>query len=214
MTKKFFHKTNLIQRSLSDLCNQDDDITGHKSDITGHKSDIIGHKSDIIGHKSDITGHKSDIAGHEGNIVGNEGTSLYNNNNEFLILSNLTVLSKIQKHDKLVIIIDKNKENEKIDFEIKIDNTYIKSLSRWYYGQTRHLTIDYINKLIDIAILSHNQCNNNITMNKYITLLESAKIGLANLKFTYYYDQTIISNLDIIIEKIDMFKINVVTKYA
>jgi len=193
MTKKFFHKTNLIQRSLSDLCNNDDDITGHNCDKTDHNCDKTDHNCDKTSNK-------------------NEGTSLYNNNNEFLILSNLTVLSKIQKHDKLVIIIDKNKENEKINFEIKIDNTYIKSLSRWYYGQTRHLTIDYINKLIDIAILSHNECNNNITMNKYITLLESAKIGLANLKFTYYYDQTIISNLDIIIEKIDMFKINVVTK--
>lgn len=199
MTKKFFHKTNLIQRGLSDLCNHDDDITGHNGD-----KDNQEHK-DNHGNQE----HK-DNHGNQGHK--NEGTSLYNNNNEFLILSNLTVLSKIQKHDKLVIIIDKNKENEKIDFEIKIDNTYIKSLSRWYYGQTRHLTIDYINKLIDIAILSHNQCNNNITMNKYITLLESAKIGLANLKFTYYYDQTIISNLDIIIEKIDMFKINVVTK--
>ena len=72
--------------------------------------------------------------------------------------------------------------------------------------------VDDINKLIDIAILSYNQSNNKITMNKYITLLESAKIGLANLKFTYYYDQTIISNLDIIIEKIDMFKINVINR--
>lgn len=191
MTKKFFHKTNLIHRDLSDLCNQDDDITGHKNNQDNQDN-------------QDNKDNKDNKDNH--------GTSLYNNNNEFLILSNLTVLSKIQKYDKLVIIVDKNKENEKIDFEIKIDNTYIKSFSRWYYGQTRNLTIDYINKLVDIAILSHNECNNNITMNKYITLLESAKIGLANLKFTYYYDQTIISNLDIIIEKIDMFKINVITK--
>lgn len=188
MTKKFLHKTTSLKRNLPDLS----DLNIRDDDITSTNRDNINN----INNKDNKE----------------ESTSLYSNNNEFLILSNLTVLSKIQKYDKLVIIIDEDKKNEKIDFEIKIDNTYMKSISRWYYGQTRYLTIDYINKLIDIAILSHNQCNNNITMNKYITLLESAKIGLANLKFTYYYDQTIISNLDIIIEKIDMFKINVITK--
>lgn len=189
MTKKFYHKTNSLKRKT---------FSDQLTDLTNN----INKDDDIV--STNVDKHKD-----EGNIE--EDTSLYNNSNDFLILSNLTVLSKIQKYDKLVIIVNKDKENEKINFEIKIDNAYIKSLTRWYYGQTRYLTIDYINKLIDIAILSHNQCNNHITMNKYITLLESAKIGLSNLKFTYYYDQTIISNLDIIIEKIDMFKINVIT---
>lgn len=194
MVKKFFHKTTSLKRKL--LNEQLTDLTSNK--LTNIDDDIVFTNVCKVHEEKD--------------------TSLYNNSNDFLILSNLTVLSKIQKYDKLLVIIHKNKEdkedkeNKEIDFEIKIDNAYIKSISRWYYGQTRHLTIDYINKLVDIAILSHNQCNNNITMNKYITLLESAKIGLANLKFTYYYDQTIISNLDIIIEKIDMFKINVINR--
>jgi hypothetical protein len=193
MTKKFFHKTTSLKRKL--LNEQITDLTSNN--MTNIDDDIVFTNACI---EKDINERK------ENNV------SLYNNSNDFLILSNLTVLSKIQKYDKLLVIIHKDKENKEIDFEIKIDNAYIKSISRWYYGQTRNLTIDYINKLVDIAILSHNQCNNNMTMTKYITLLESAKIGLANLKFTYYYDQTIISNLDIIIEKIDMFKINVINK--
>jgi len=195
MTKKFFHKTTSLKRKL---------LNEQLTDLTSNN--MINKDDDIV--SKNICTEENTNESKEDNI------SLYNNSNDFLILSNLTVLSKIQKYDKLLIIIHENKDNEKIDFEIKIDNTYLKSISRWYYGQTRHLTIDYINKLVDITILSYNQCNNNMTMNKYITLLESAKIGLANLKFTYNYDQTINSNLDIIIEKIDMFKINVVTKYA
>lgn len=193
MTKKFFHKTASLKRKL---------LNEQLTDLTCNN--MVNKDDDIV--------PTNECKEENTNECKEDNTSLYNNSNEFLILSNLTVLSKIQKYDKLVIIKHEDKQNEKIDFEIKIDNTYLKSISRWYYGQTRQLTIDYINKLVDIAILSHNQCNNNITMNKYITLLESAKIGLANLKFTYNYDQTINSNLDIIIEKIDMFKINVITK--
>jgi hypothetical protein len=201
MTKKYFHKTNSLKRKT--LNEQLTDLT---SNNVLNDDDIINN-----GGNSNNGNNGNNEDGSNNYEQKGEGDSLYSNNNDFMILSNLTVLSKIQKYDKLVIVIDKDKKNEKIDFEIKIDNTYIKSLSRWYYGQTRNLTIDYINKLIDIAILSYNQSNNKITMNKYITLLESSKLGLANLKFTYYHDQTIISNLDIIIEKIDMFKINVIT---
>ena len=54
----------------------------------------------------------------------------------------------------------------------------------------------------------HKQINNKVGMNKYATLLESSKFGLSNLKLTYNDDQTITSNLDIIIEKIDVFRLN------
>ena len=53
-----------------------------------------------------------------------------------------------------------------------------------------------------------NRLNNKINMNKYVSLLESSKLGLSNLKFTYCDDQTITSNIDIIIDKIDIFRIN------
>ena len=45
-------------------------------------------------------------------------------------------------------------------------------------------------------------------MNKYAGLLESSKFGLSNLKITYNADQNITSNLDIIIEKIDVFRLS------
>jgi hypothetical protein len=214
MNKKNYHKTELIKRKqiiqpmgiLSSFNHLQDDITQPATnDEQGIDEQGIDNKGvDDQGiNNQGVDDHEVD------NGLGYN--SLYDNDNDFLILSNLTVLSKIQKYDKLIIIKYKEKANEKIDFEIKIDNTYIKSISRWLFGHTRHMTIDYINKLIDIAIgLYYENSNNNIimTMNKYVLLLENAKLGLSNLKFTYNYDQTIISNLDVIIEKIDMFRVS------
>ena len=138
-------------------------------------------------------------------------TGLYSTEDDFLILSNLTLLSKIQKYEKLIILKSEENNTSKIDFEIKIDNSYVPSVSRWVYGHSRSSTIEFINKLIDITIqqyLEEKKKNNKINMNKYVSLLESSKLGLSNLKFTYCDDQTITSNIDIIIDKIDIFRIN------
>ena len=141
-----------------------------------------------------------------------EKNSLYNNDDDFLILSNLTLLSKVQKYDKLIIIKNENESiKSKIDFEIKIDNSYVRCVSRYIYGYGRAITIDFINKIIDIAIqqyIEEKHKLNKINMNKYVSLLESCKFGLSNLKFTYNDDITITSNIDIIIDKIDIFRIN------
>jgi hypothetical protein len=141
-----------------------------------------------------------------------EKNSLYNNDDDFLILSNLTLLSKVQKYDKLIIIKNENEAiKSKIDFEIKIDNSYVRCVSRYIYGYGRAITIDFINKIIDIAIqqyIEEKHKLNKINMNKYVSLLESCKFGLSNLKFTYNDDITITSNIDIIIDKIDIFRIN------
>lgn len=143
--------------------------------------------------------------------IDSNDTGLYSSEDDFLILSNLTLLSKIQKYEKLIILKNEDNINAKIDFEIKIDNSYVPSVSRWIYGYGRNATIEFINKLIDIAIqqyLEEKKKNNKINMNKYVSLLESSKLGLSNLKFTYSDDQTITSNIDIIIDKIDIFRIN------
>ena len=78
---------------------------------------------------------------------------LYSSEDDFLILTNLTLLSKIQKYEKLIILkTEEENNNNKIDFEIKIDNSFVPSVSRWVYGHSRTATIEFINKLIDIAI--------------------------------------------------------------
>ncbi len=146
---------------------------------------------------------------------------LFNKNNieenidNFIILSNLTLLSMVQKYEKL--IIKKRQNNSDINFEIQIDNSYLPSIKRFFYGNDRDKTIEYLNKLINYGIEKYNEekknenktTMNKITMNKIASLLESSKLGLSNLKITYNTDQSITSKIDIIIDTIDVFRINI-----
>jgi len=128
----------------------------------------------------------------------------------FIILSNLTLLSKVQKYEKLVIKKRQNKGD--INFEIQIDNSYLPSIKRFFYGDDRDKTIEYLNKLINYGIEKYNEekkKDNKIGMNKIASLLESSKLGLSNLKITYNTDQSITSKIDIIIDTIDVFRINI-----
>lgn len=150
----------------------------------------------------------------------NNNDNIEDNIDNFIILSNLTLLSKVQKYDKLII---KKKTNESdINFEIKIDNSYIPSIKRFFYGDNRDKTIEYLNKLINCGIEKYNEekkkdnkiimnkiVMNKIVMNKIASLLESSKLGLSNLKITYNMDQSITSKIDIIIDTIDVFRINI-----
>ena len=132
------------------------------------------------------------------------------NIDNFIILSNLTLLSKVQKYDKLIIKKINNKSD--INFEIQIDNSYLPSIKRYLYGYDRDKTIEYINKLINYGIEKYNEekkKDNKIAMNKIASLLESSKLGLSNLKITYNMDQSITSKIDIIIDTIDVFRINI-----
>jgi hypothetical protein len=145
-----------------------------------------------------------------------ETTNIYENIDDFKVLSGLTLLTKVQPYQKLVIkMLETDTESEdvnsSINFEIRIDNSMLQPITRWINCQSRNETIDYINKLIDMGIKQYQEQkkkNNKIGMNKYAGLLESSKFGLSNLKITYNTDQTITSNLDIIIEKIDVFRLS------
>jgi len=132
------------------------------------------------------------------------------NIDNFIILSNLTLLSKVQKYEKLIIKKRQNKGDK--NFEIQIDNSYLPSIKRFYYGDDRDKTIEYLNKLINYGIEKYDnekKNDNKIGMNKIASLLESSKLGLSNLKITYNTDQSITSKIDIIIDTIDVFRINI-----
>jgi len=136
--------------------------------------------------------------------------NIEDNINNFIILSNLTLLSKVQKYDKL--IIKKKTDKNDINFEIQIDTSYLPSIKRFFYGNDRDKTIEYLNKLVNYGIEKYNEekkKDNKIAMNKLASLLESSKLGLSNLKITYNNDQSITSKLDIIIDTIDVFRINI-----
>lgn len=132
--------------------------------------------------------------------------TFYTTDNDFVILSNLTLLAKIKPNMKLTINPINNKlSNCQITFELGVENSYLPVISRWYKKQGRHETIDALNKLIDVGIEQYKyyvKTNNVINSTKYIKLLESSTTGLNNLKITYSQDKNIVLQLDKIIEKI------------
>ena len=129
---------------------------------------------------------------------------------DLVILSNLTLLSKIQPTQKLFVIHQDT--NNKIDFELKIDDSFVSNLTRWYYNQGRNETIEILNKLIDISteqLNMHMQLNNTVEISNYRNLLQSSVSAINNLKTTYSSDKNILIQLDLIIEKINKLVLNI-----
>ncbi len=143
-------------------------------------------------------------------------------NDELFI--NLKLISKLNPYDKLKFDINKSKL-------LSVDNDYLKSITRYYYGYDRNTTLEFIDKLINTVFIKTNHLkslidtshkNNkkiiediiididhnkilldpSIELLKYTTELNNVINGLVNLKITYTGDQLIQSKLDYIIENI------------
>ena len=129
------------------------------------------------------------------------------NSDDFLVISNLILLSKLEPNQKLFINYKENKNKfSKISFELKIDDSYIQKLSRWYYSQSRNETILALQKLFEVSIQQfnfHKDIKNNVEIKKYFDLFKNSLLGLNNLKITYSKDQEILKEIDIIIEKLE-----------
>ena len=128
------------------------------------------------------------------------------------LLINLRILSKIQKNGRIA----KSYEGI-INLE---DNTIYKGIKRFIYNDSRKQSVFEINSIIDEVAITFNHLINNKHMNKsysntseqiknleIINLLlkevQDAKVGVENLRFTYRSDQNIISQIDIIILKMN-----------
>ena len=127
--------------------------------------------------------------------------------NDKLLIYNLLTLTKIEKNQKLSISFDNTSDN-KLNFQIDIDESYFPQLSRRYYNQNRHCTTNSIRCLIDYAVEQHDyykSIENNEYIQKYTELLDKTKCGLLNLKFTYENDNEITDKINNIIDKITTF---------
>lgn len=128
------------------------------------------------------------------------------------LLINLRILSKIQKNGRITKSVEGiiNLEN---------DNVY-KNIKRFIYSDSRRQSVFEINSIIDECSFQLNNLINSKYINptykntsEYIRNMEiisllmdelaKAKLGIENLKFTYKNDPNIISQIDIIILKIN-----------
>jgi hypothetical protein len=134
-------------------------------------------------------------------------------------LTNLKIISKLQVGDKLLYH----------DNQFNIDKWfYLQPLIRWYYSESRSSTLKHLNEfienvfhLIEIIYSSEmgtlennyyipvskqpvfNEENSSLLIN-IVNELQNAVNGINNLKQTYNNDITIVSSLDILIEKIQV----------
>ena len=115
-----------------------------------------------------------------------------------LIFTNLDNISKINVGDKLT-------HDSKY---ITIDTSYVKSISRMFYGVSRNTNLDFINKILSesykhLNILRRN--NDNISGIMWIKLISRLKIslnGLVKLRQTYSFDEEFTKQLDITIKQL------------
>jgi hypothetical protein len=130
-------------------------------------------------------------------------------------LVNLKIISKIKKDDKLLCTGEL----------LEIDDTQwmLQGLARWYSKASRRQTIDKINLVINDVFafidktlkdeLTHTagtrsdnilKEDNSEILQKFLLYLNNSIEGLENLKITYQGDESIISKLDVLIDKIKM----------
>lgn len=132
------------------------------------------------------------------------------------ILVNLKIISKISPNDKLKVA------NNSTSIE---KEGLISWLSRWYHGDSRVKTINFIKVVVADAINITNDIMNSTYINnktkktvyeeneytKSLNTLfliknemDNCKTGIINLKKTYELDIHVISQLEVIINKIDI----------
>ena len=141
-------------------------------------------------------------------------------------IANLKIISKIKAKDKLYYVEDG--ENKFYIDEPK----WGQGVARWYYSGSRKDTLDSLSKFVDktfqtIDSIYNTESNNNSNdiSNTYYANVAGAKVfkeensnlliqftqemsnaiaGLGNLKTTYKDDITTVSNIEILIEKMNV----------
>lgn len=128
------------------------------------------------------------------------------------LLINLKIISKIQKNGRIT---------RSYDGIISLENdVFYQSIKRFISNDSRRQAVFEINSVITECIETMNHILNSKYMNKtycqteeyikncellelLLTEIGLAKTGVENLKFTYQNDQNIISQIDIVILKIN-----------
>jgi len=116
------------------------------------------------------------------------------------IYVNLTLLSKIEVGDKLI--------RSKSDKHLNIDTSYLQFITRWFKGNSRNTSLQFINLVLTKAF----EINDNLLKEKtdiaaqslfrLTSDLKNALNGLNNLKQTYSFDKLIQSEIDVMIDNI------------
>ena len=132
------------------------------------------------------------------------------------IILNMKIIGSIQKGDKL---LGNDIDNEVLEIE---SNDFLQPIRRWWFSRNRLETINKIkiivNKSFDITDrtlenerdASYNKDieyfseENSSLLQRFLVEMKQSTKGLENLKITYDEDVKIISEIDILIEKLQL----------
>jgi hypothetical protein len=115
-----------------------------------------------------------------------------------IIFINLENISKLNIGDKLI----------HDDKHITVDTSYLQSITRTYYGQSRFTNLDFIKKILNDSYKHLNELKekkddaSGILWIKLISKLKQSITGLHKLKQTYNGDEKFMEQIDIIIKNI------------
>jgi len=109
-------------------------------------------------------------------------------NDELFI--NLKLISKLNPNDKLKIDINKTKL-------LSVDNDYLQSITRYYYGFDRTITLDFIDKLINTVFLKTTSLKQHIESTN-ININKNSKKFIEEIKSDI--DDNILSQSKIILD--------------
>jgi hypothetical protein len=116
------------------------------------------------------------------------------------VFINLRLISKIEVGNKLV-------QTEK---HINIDTSYFKSITRWFRGVNRNDTIKFMSFVFTKAfelndkLLEYKSENSIQTLLRLNSELKNSITGLVNIKHTYSSDKLIQSEIDVMIDNIQL----------
>lgn len=160
---------------------------------------------------------KNKIAEIESNNYSNSDKIINEKKNSDNILLNLKIISQIKEYEKL------NTYND----ELSIDQTYFQYFTRKYYNNNRINTITMIEEIVDEALnITDDTLNFDINyksksnvldeepsqlLHRFVLEMTNATKGLDNLKKTYKDDVSILSKLDLLIEKLNT-RVNKISK--
>ena len=114
------------------------------------------------------------------------------------ILINLSLISKIENGNKLVIT----------DKYINIDTSYFNFVTRWLFGNSRMQTMEFIREMLNqsflhgMKLIQEDTETSNQLLLRLNSELKNSINGLTNLKQTYYMDKAIQAKIDVMIENI------------
>jgi hypothetical protein len=116
------------------------------------------------------------------------------------IFVNLTLLSKIEVGDKLV--------RSRSDKHLNIDTSYLQFITRWFKGNSRNTSLQFINLVLTKAFEINDKLLHEKTdiaaqsLFRLTSDLKNALNGLNNLKQTYSFDKLIQSEIDVMIDNV------------